>query len=111
MRRAGVGQQVEAQAGEFLLGRGIKMGVDSGPRVWKLLSFIRVTFTLPDASAAVLEVFDVGGRKIATRNVGTLGAGSHVVALGVGERLAPGVYLLRLAQGARSLTVRSVVVR
>ncbi len=40
-----------------------------------------------------------------------LGAGSHVVTLGEGRRRAPGVYLLRLSQGARSLTARGAILR
>jgi hypothetical protein len=70
-----------------------------------------VAFSLPDASPARLELFDVGGRRIASREVGTLGAGSHIVTLGDGRRFAPGVYLLRLSQGTRSLKARGVVVR
>jgi len=53
----------------------------------------------------------VGGRKIATREVGTLGAGSHVVTLGDEGTLAPGVYVLRLSRGARALTARGVILR
>jgi hypothetical protein len=70
-----------------------------------------VAFSLPDDSPARLDLFDVGGRRIASRDVGTLGAGSHIVTLGDGRRFAPGVYLLRLSQGTRSLTARGVVVR
>ena len=70
-----------------------------------------VQLTLPDASAARLELFDVGGRRLAERQVGTLGAGSHVVTLGAERPWAPGVYLLRLTQGTGSLTTRAAVVR
>ena len=70
---------------------------------------LSVALSLPDASPARLELFDVGGRRIAAREVGPLGAGSHVVTLGDGPRLAPGVYVLRLSQGGRSLTARAVV--
>ena len=70
-----------------------------------------VAFSLVDASPARLELFDVGGRKIAAREVGALGAGSHLVTLGEGRTLTPGVYLLRLTQGSRSIMARSIVVR
>ena len=70
-----------------------------------------VVFTLVDASPARLEMFDVGGRKIAAREVGTLGGGSHVVTLGDGRTLTSGVYLLRLTQGARSIMARAVILR
>lgn len=53
----------------------------------------------------------MSGRRIAAREVGSLGAGSHAVALRGARALAPGIYLLRLSQGARSLTVRGAVLR
>jgi hypothetical protein len=70
-----------------------------------------VTFTLPDATPARLEVFDVAGRRIAAREVGALGAGNHVVTLSEGHALAPGLYVARLSQGNRWLTARTVLVR
>jgi hypothetical protein len=72
---------------------------------------LTVAFSLPDASPARLQLFDVGGRRIWGREVGMLGAGSHLVTLGDGRTLAPGVYLLRLSQGSRSLTARAVVLQ
>jgi hypothetical protein len=71
----------------------------------------RVTLTLPDAAPARLELFDAGGRRIATSEVGALGAGRHNVTIGEARRLAPGVYLFRLTRGARSLTARAVILR
>jgi hypothetical protein len=70
-----------------------------------------VAFSLPDASPARLELFDVSGRRVAARDVGTLGAGSHVIALGDGRALSPGVYLLRLTQSRRSLSARAAILR
>jgi CotH kinase protein len=72
---------------------------------------LAVAFSLPDASPALLELFDVTGRRIAEREVGALGAGSHVVTLGEGGRLASGVYLLRLSHRSSSLTMRAAVLR
>jgi hypothetical protein len=71
---------------------------------------LRVAFALADASPARLELFDVAGREVAEREVGTLGAGRHVLTLGHEWKLAAGVYLLRLSQSTRSLTARVVVV-
>ena len=71
---------------------------------------LSVQFTLPDARAATLELFDLAGRRILARDVGLLGAGAHSVTLGAGRRLAPGVYLVRLAQGGRSATVRVAII-
>jgi hypothetical protein len=67
-------------------------------------------FSLPDDSPALLEILDPAGRRILARNVGGLGAGSHVVNLSRDRTLRPGVYLLRLAQGSRSLTARAVII-
>ena len=38
-----------------------------------------------------------------------MGAGRHVVDLAQGQRLTPGVYLVRLSQGGRSKVVRTTV--
>jgi hypothetical protein len=72
---------------------------------------LSVSFTLPDASPARLEAFDMAGRRVASRDVGALGAGSHVVRLGEDAGLDCGVYLLRLTQGTRTLTTRAAIVR
>jgi len=74
-------------------------------------SALRVHFTLPSAAAASLALYDVTGRRLQVRDVGTLGAGPHEVELAPKRGLAPGVYLLRLTQGARSLTTRAAVVK
>jgi hypothetical protein len=72
---------------------------------------LTVDFTLPSAVTASLELLDVAGRRITTRDVGTLGAGHHVLSVGDGSRLAPGLYLVRLRQGASARVSRAVVLR
>ena len=72
---------------------------------------LTVGFTLPSATTASLELLDVAGRRIATRDLGTLGAGHHVLNVGDGSRLAPGLYLVRLRQGANVRVSRAVVLR
>ncbi len=72
---------------------------------------LRVALVLPSAQRAVLELLDVGGRRLASREVGALGPGAHVVELAEGGRLAPGVYLVRLTQGRASRTLRATVIR
>jgi hypothetical protein len=69
------------------------------------------TFTLPAPGAARLELLDVAGRRVRSREVGALGAGRHTVNLGEGDRLAPGVYVIRLSREGRVLTTRVSVVR
>jgi hypothetical protein len=80
-------------------------GLRPDPAVGDLMA----SFTLPSAAAARLELLDVAGRVRIARDVGTLGAGRHVVRLG-GEGAVPsGIYWLRLTQGRRVLTARATV--
>ncbi len=72
---------------------------------------LAISFTLPSATPARLEVIDVAGRLAAVREVGSLGAGPHVVAFTEAVRWQPGIYLVRLRQGARSLIARACIVR
>jgi len=72
---------------------------------------LRVTFGLPEARPAKIEVFSVSGRLVASREVGSLGIGYHTVTLGARATLASGVYIVRLTQGGKKLTTRAVLVR
>ena len=67
-----------------------------------------VSFSLPAAAPARLEILDVAGRRVWSREVGSLGAGSHAVAT---PDLRPGVYVIRLVQGPRHATARFARVR
>ena len=67
-----------------------------------------LSFTLPTADPATLEVVDLGGRAWMTREVGALGAGTHELDLAA-ARLAPGMYFVRLTQGGRRMVRRVVV--
>jgi len=71
---------------------------------------LQVSFSLPDAASARIDLWDVAGRLLLTREVGPLGAGSHLVDLAP-TGLPAGVYLIRLTRGGRALTARAVVVR
>jgi hypothetical protein len=71
---------------------------------------VAISFELPIGAPARLELVDVSGRKVRDREVGSLGPGVHVVDLAAGTRLAPGIYLARLSQGADSRTARIAVV-
>jgi pre-peptidase len=70
-----------------------------------------VTFALPRAGGATLELLDVTGRRVAAREVGGLGAGVHLVKLGDAASRAPGVYVVRLVQADRTATAKMSVVR
>ncbi len=68
-----------------------------------------VSFSLPNGEPARLELFTIGGRRVAAREVGSSGAGTHVLPMQPAEALPGGVYWLRLTQGARSLTTKGIV--
>ena len=70
---------------------------------------LSVTFALPSSAPARLELLDVSGRRVVTREVGALGAGPHVVALAANRSLPPGLYLVRLAQGVNVRVTRVAV--
>jgi hypothetical protein len=70
-----------------------------------------VAFSLPAEGQATLELFDLGGRRIALQEVGALGPGEHRVALSESRRLAAGLYWVRLTRGDRVLTAKACVVR
>jgi hypothetical protein len=68
-----------------------------------------IAFSLPDARPARLEVLDVRGRILLTREVGGLGAGTHNVRLSDAGRLGAGVYWVRLVRPETTLTRKGVV--
>lgn len=70
-----------------------------------------VRFSLPDSRPAILDLLDVQGRRLWSRDVGALGAGSHDVRLADRMWLPAGTYFARLTQGERSATSRLVIVR
>jgi len=72
---------------------------------------LRVTFTLPDAGPARLELVDLGGRRVWSQEVGRLGAGTHSLDLGREGAPPAGVYFLRLTHPAGTLTAKAVLMR
>jgi hypothetical protein len=82
-----------------------------GARPNPAVDHLTVSFSLADGSPAALAVVDIAGRAVVRREVGTLGAGRHVMPLDLGPGLTPGIYWLRLSQGGRVLRARTVVIR
>jgi len=78
-----------------------------GPASGSVLVF---DVTLPGTDPARLELMDIMGRRVAGRELGSLGVGRHSVNLSAGQRLAPGVYLLRVTQGREARVARVTVV-
>jgi hypothetical protein len=70
-----------------------------------------VELSLPTAAPAVLELFDVAGRRVWARDLSGLEGGIQRVQLQGMGRLRPGVFLLRLTQADQSLGLRVIHVR
>jgi hypothetical protein len=70
---------------------------------------IDVAFSLPGRTPAELSLYTITGRRVARRSVGDLGAGEHVVSLTRGRDLSPGIYLVRLSNGANVRNSKVVV--
>jgi hypothetical protein len=83
----------------------------AGARPNPAVRFLHVSFSLPDLSPARVEVLDVTGRRVASREVHAAQAGAQAVEFGEATTLRAGVYLVRLTQGGRSLTRRVVLIR
>ncbi len=71
---------------------------------------VAVAFSIPSAGTARIDVLDIAGRSVGVGRRLDLAAGNHVVAFGE-RRLAPGVYLVRLEFGGRTLHRRAVILR
>jgi hypothetical protein len=72
---------------------------------------LETAFTLATQERATLELFDIAGRRLAVRDVGGLGPGSHRVTLAEDIPVRSGLYTLRLTQGGRMVVTRGVVLR
>ncbi len=104
---AGTGEEYAAEtwievprAPEFALA-GARPNPATGP--------LAVAFSLASNATATLELLSVNGSRVMTREVGSLGAGNHLVRLDEGARVPAGLYWLRLSQGGRSAVARVVV--
>ena len=68
-----------------------------------------VSFSLPTAAAAHLELVDSAGRLVSSQDPSSLAAGRHTVTLDDAASVHAGVYLLRPSQGGPFKTRRIVV--
>ena len=68
---------------------------------------MRVDLSLGGGGPAMLELVDLAGRRVATRDLRGLAAGHHSVELR--ERLPAGVYLVRVVQDGRARVKKTVV--
>ena len=60
----------------------------------------RMSFTLPSASRVTIELFDVRGARVMSRDLGVQPAGEHAWTWPQTSALAPGLYMARLTTGA-----------
>jgi len=65
---------------------------------------LAVTFSLPTAAPARLELVDVTGRRVRQQMLGTPSAGPQMIELDGENPLAPGIYVVRLSQGGVTRT-------
>lgn len=70
-----------------------------------------LAFSLPDDRPARLEVIDVKGQVVRSRDVGSLGGGSHILSLAGEVPLRAGMYWIRLTHPERTLTAKGLVLR
>ena len=72
---------------------------------------IIVTFDLPTSAPATIQLLDLSGRRVFSRDVGSFGPGRPTLNLGTGLDLRSGIYFVRLAQSGQEATTRISVVR
>ncbi len=73
------------------------------------LGRVAIAFTLPSDGPARMDLYDLAGRRVRSRAIEPATAGRHVLDLAAGDRLAPGVYFVKLTQDGESRAVRMVV--
>jgi hypothetical protein len=70
-----------------------------------------VHFALPTDAQARVDLIDLAGRRVRSVELPPGAIGSQVVDLGRGDRLASGLYLVRLTQSGRSVVGKVTVIR
>lgn len=70
-----------------------------------------LSVSLPSSEPAMLELFDVNGRRVAERWIESPAPGAQRLEVGRGAGLTPGVHLARLTQGGASRSMRVVLLR
>jgi hypothetical protein len=91
--------EVAVPAGYALAIRSLGANPGSGP--------LRVSFEVPRAADASLELVDASGRLV-DRQRSAGGPGARTLELSRGQRMAPGVYWVRLKQGRGEVSARIV---
>ena len=93
---------------------------DGGPRVLSIRKVspnpaahgrLSVEFVLRDGSAARLELLDVAGRVLGTRDIASPTPGGHALEFSDASALRPGIYFLRLRQNGSEARSRVAITR
>jgi hypothetical protein len=69
-----------------------------------------LSFSLATRSPARLELIDVAGRRVFSRDLNGLGAGPQVLDLGSSDVFRAGVYWIRITQDGRRITGKAAIV-
>jgi hypothetical protein len=72
---------------------------------------IMVSFSLPHAASARLELWDLGGRMVRAKDLGTLQVGDHHVHWRFGVPLPPGHYTVRVTAEGHDASAKVVLTR
>jgi hypothetical protein len=72
---------------------------------------LELELSLRSTAPARLDVMDLAGRSLASRDLAGLGPGTVMLRLDPAVRLAPGLYWLRLTQNGERVNARAVVLR
>jgi hypothetical protein len=71
---------------------------------------LTLAVVVPTDGPARLELFDLGGRRLLDREVGSLSRGRHMISLGPSGALPTGFYFVKLICGSKQVSSRGVVV-
>jgi hypothetical protein len=70
-----------------------------------------VDLAIPGDEPVQIEIFNVAGRRVGTREFVTLKPGRQRITLGRTMRLAPGLYIIRATQGSQTASAKVAVIR
>jgi hypothetical protein len=74
-------------------------------------SAMSIAFMLPVRGPVRLDLLDVAGRRVMTRELGTMDPGPHTIELALDSRARAGIYFVRLGHGGRATMRKAIVVR
>lgn len=72
---------------------------------------VDLAFALAGTEPATLELVDLGGRRVLSKEVGSLGRGEHVMRVAAPGELPAGLYFVRLIQGRTQRSARVAIIR